>query len=108
MRDSPDLVLQIRCTSASQTCFLSRSLHILTCTPNGTHGAISLFIFIFFFVRLFSNEDIGSYRAIRGVCIEVFWTYSAHCPMVRLVLLGNRTDNMSTSVLRGCKLLCRF
>jgi hypothetical protein len=42
--------------------------------------AISLFIIIiiFFFFRLFSNEDIGSYRAIRGVCIEEFWTYSAH------------------------------
>ena len=43
--------------------------------------AISLFI-IFFFVRLFPNEDIGSYRAIRGFWVGVFWKYSAHAPMV--------------------------
>src|SRR5438094_5330286 len=29
------------------------------------------------------NEDISSYPAIRGFWVEVFWTYSAHCPMVR-------------------------
>src|SRR5437868_15427320 len=39
----------------------------------------------------------------RGI-LDVFCT----CPMVRLVPLGNGTDNMSTSVLRGSKLLCRF
>ena len=35
-------------------------------------------LFVFFFVWLFSNEDIGSYRAIRRVWVEEFWTYSAH------------------------------
>src|SRR5439155_4601948 len=44
--------------------------------------AVSLFIIIFF-VRLFPNDDISSYRAIRGFWVEVFWTYSAHCLMVR-------------------------
>src|SRR5438067_7134609 len=39
----------------------------------------------------------------RGI-LEMFCA----CPMVRLVPLGNGTDNMSTSVLRGSKLLCRF
>src|SRR5438270_336862 len=39
----------------------------------------------------------------RGI-LDVFCA----CPMVRLVPLGNGTDNMSTSVLRGSKLLCRF
>jgi hypothetical protein len=33
-----------------------------------------LFLVLFFLVRLFSNEDIGSYRAIR----QVFRAYSAH------------------------------
>src|SRR5947208_1042381 len=50
--------------------------------------AVSLFIIIIFFFRLFSNEDIGSYRAIGGFWVEVFWTHSAHCPMVRLVPFG--------------------
>src|SRR5438128_10029590 len=68
--------------------------------------AVSLFIF--FFVRFFPNEDIGSYPAIRGFWVEVFWTCSAHAQMVRLLPLGNGTDNMSTSVLRGRKLLCGF
>src|SRR6266550_3877696 len=36
----------------------------------------------------------------RGI-LDVFCA----CPMVRLVPLGNGTDNMSTSVLRGSKLL---
>jgi len=27
---------------------------------------------------LFLNEDIGSYRTIRGFWVEVFWRYSAH------------------------------
>src|SRR5947209_4807318 len=39
--------------------------------------AVSLFIIIFF-VRLFSNEDISSYRTIRGFWVEAFWMYSAH------------------------------
>jgi hypothetical protein len=32
-------------------------------------------LFVFFFVRLFSKEDIGSYRAISTVWV---WTHSAH------------------------------
>src|SRR5438094_10648537 len=39
----------------------------------------------------------------RGI-LDVFCA----CPMVRLVPFDTGTDNMSTSVLRGSKLLCRF
>jgi hypothetical protein len=37
-----------------------------------------IFPFVFFVVRLVANDDIGSYRAIRMVWVEVFWMYSAH------------------------------
>ena len=43
-------------------------------------------LFVFFFVWLFSNKDIGSYRAIRGFWVEVFSMYSAHAQMVRSIL----------------------
>src|SRR5713226_6566647 len=42
-----------------------------------------VFLFVSFLVWLFSNDHIGSYRPIRGVCVEVFWMNSAHPPMVR-------------------------
>jgi hypothetical protein len=35
-------------------------------------------LFVFFFVWLFSKEDIGSDRAIGNFWVEGFWTYSAH------------------------------
>ncbi len=37
-----------------------------------------VFLFVFFRVWLFSKEDIGSDRPIRGVRIGAFWIYSAH------------------------------
>ncbi|HEV2730311.1 MAG TPA: hypothetical protein VGV15_09790, partial [Terriglobales bacterium] len=47
------------------------------------------FVFLFFLVWLLSEEDIGSYRAIRRHWVEGSWTYSAHAQTVRRVLLGN-------------------
>src|SRR5262249_57810489 len=35
-------------------------------------------LFVFFLLWLLSKGDIGSHRAIRGACVEVFWMYSAH------------------------------
>src|SRR6266704_3048538 len=58
--------------------------------------SFSVSLFIFFFVRLFPNEDVGSYPAIRGFWVEVFWRYSAHCPMVRPV--AQRRWNRQTSI----------
>jgi hypothetical protein len=40
------------------------------------------FLFVIFLVRFLSKKEIGSFRAIREVCIEEFWVYSAHSSMV--------------------------
>src|SRR6266581_4322754 len=37
-----------------------------------------VFLFVFILVGLLSKETISSYRAVRGICVKVFWTYSAH------------------------------
>jgi hypothetical protein len=49
-------------------------------------------LFVFFFVWLFSNEDIDGDRAIRMVWAEEFWTYSAHAQWYS-VPIGNRSDH---------------
>jgi|SRR5712691_7449273 len=36
------------------------------------------FLFVFFLLRLLSKKDINGYRAIRGICVETFQTYSVH------------------------------
>jgi hypothetical protein len=41
-----------------------------------------IFLIVLFLVRLFPKKDITSRRAIRTVCVEVLWAYSAHVDMV--------------------------
>jgi hypothetical protein len=42
-----------------------------------------IFLIVVFLVWLFPNKDIASRRAIRTVCVEALWAYSAHVHMVR-------------------------
>ncbi|HEY4047123.1 MAG TPA: hypothetical protein VGM27_09685 [Acidobacteriaceae bacterium] len=40
---------------------------------------LDIVLVVFFVIWLFSNEYIViSHRAIREVCVKVFWKYSAH------------------------------
>ena len=49
-----------------------------------------IFLIVLFLVWLFSKKDIASRRAVRTVCIEALWAYSAHVQMVRLTRLQTR------------------
>src|SRR5579864_9751397 len=41
-----------------------------------------IFLIVLFLVWLFPKKDIGSRRAIRRICVEAVWAYSAHVHMV--------------------------
>jgi hypothetical protein len=41
-----------------------------------------IFLIVFFLVWLVPKKDIASRRAIRTVCVEALWAYSAHVHMV--------------------------
>jgi hypothetical protein len=61
-----------------------------------------VFLFVIFLVWLFPQKDIASRRAIRTVCVEALWAYSAHVHMVlcarwreQPVLVGRCRDQLA-------------
>jgi hypothetical protein len=59
-----------------------------------------IFLIVLFLVWLFPKKDIASRRAIRTVCVEALWAYSAHVHIIlcarwreeRVWVVGGRTD----------------
>jgi hypothetical protein len=75
-------------------CYVGRSHAAAACSLRVTFAVfIFAFVLILFFVAiffvlfwLFPKKDIGSRRAIRRICVEALWAYSAHVPMVLCAL----------------------
>jgi hypothetical protein len=61
-----------------------------------------VFLFVIFLVWLLSKEDIGTFPAIKRVWVKIFWTYSAHGPMLCPIPLANHRGNESVGRCERC------